>query len=440
MDEDWSISEERGGPASHVLVFDEIVASDREDLVAEAVEFLPSVRGVTAVEHVERNIVEITAPGVPGGHLTRRLRRWWDEAAGQQRSWMAAMDQAARTAAGLAPGFERDGWRLTRVVDAELTHTIVLDHRFGREPDEHVLSVTAAVRLALPERDMHQPVAHHSLDLADRSAFAEVVSGQIRPSLDALPSVDAMLERWGQDRSVEAGGRRPYPAFEALTHGRMLVARGRLPEAHVIYQHHYERTQPRQRAYVLGLVEQLGVPPLTTGVNPHLSAGDETALRDWHAGAAGRAGMLQRLTGVPLDGSRRSLDEVWGRMRLSADRFRTAFGDDKPVLPNSYYGVNASRVTVEPWFRVTVEVLTAYLGMVLTEKEPGTRWALAGDGELGMVLRGGTGLLSRVLGIAELPFEAADDEFDPRRLRRLADDMLRWLGDGRYDPQMELPG
>ncbi|MBG0564083.1 hypothetical protein [Actinoplanes aureus] len=439
MDDEWHISEQRGGPVSHVLLFEEVVASDREDLVAEAVEFLPTVRGVTSVEHVEREIVEIDAPGVPAARLTSILRRWWDAAAKEQRPWMTAMNRAAGTVGDLAPGFQRDGWQLTRVADAELTHVITLDHGFGREPGQHMISITAGVRLTLPDRE-HVTAVYSTLDLADDAALAEVVTGQVLPALDALPSVDAMLARWQEGRSVEAAGRRPYPGHEGELHGRVLVARGRLAEAREVYQRYYEYSLPRQRPYVVRLVEKLGVAALTTGDDPRLSVADERTLAAWPADMAGRIDLLHRMTGVPMDRSRRSLDEVWARLRETPDRFRSTFADTGPALAIPYYGVQSSgdirrgRVPFEPWYRVTVELLTAYLGAVVIAERPGTAWGVAGDGELAMVDRGGTGLLSRVFAVARLPFEAPDDEFDPRRLRRLADDMARWLGEGRYEP------
>jgi hypothetical protein len=239
---------------------------------------------------------------------------------------------------------------------------------------------------------------------------------------------------------VEGAGRRPYLAHEGELHGRVLVARGRLAEAREVYQRYYEYSLPRQRPYVVRLVEKLGVAALTTGDDPRLSVADERTLAAWPADMAGRIDLLHRMTGVPMDRSRRSLDEVWARLRETPDRFRSTFADTEPALAIPYYGVQTSgdirrgRVPFEPWYRVTVELLTAYLGAVVIAGRPGTAWGVAGDGELAMVDRGGTGLLSRVFAVARLPFEAPDDEFDPRRLRRLADDMARWLGDGRYEP------
>ncbi|MEU4621857.1 hypothetical protein AB0G04_18025 [Actinoplanes sp. NPDC023801] len=99
----------------------------------------------------------------------------------------------------------------------------------------------------------------------------------------------------------------------------------------------------------------------------------------------------------------------------------------------SYYGVlgggtDAAAAPRDPWYRVTVELVTAYIGEVVAAQAPGTVWAIGEAGELGLVRRSGTGLPWRVLAIVHRAFGAADDEFDPHRLRRLADDMLRWVG------------
>lgn len=282
VDDEWRISVAPPDEPVSFVVFEEVVAAEREDVVAEAVEFLATVRGVTAVEHVEREIVEITAPGVPAAHLTATLRRWWDAAAKKQRPWMTAMEHAVGTVAGLAPGYERrDGMWLTRVVDAELTHALALDHSFGRGPDEHTVGVSAWVQLTLPGTERFH-VVRRSLDLADEAALVEAVTGDLLPALEALPSVDAMLDRWRDRRSLAVPGYHPYPVYEAELHARVLVARGRLDEAREVYQDAYEREQ------------------------------------------------LRTLTGVDLDGSRRSLEQVWVRLRESADHRRGRAGDGPP--------------------------------------------------------------------------------------------------------------
>jgi hypothetical protein len=92
MAEEWYIDEVESGPVSHVLVFDEGVAVDREDLVAEAIEFLETYPGVTMVEHVEREAVEIAAHAGSTSQLTEAMRRWW-EAAKQE---LASVDDRGR--------------------------------------------------------------------------------------------------------------------------------------------------------------------------------------------------------------------------------------------------------------------------------------------------------------------------------------------------------
>jgi hypothetical protein len=46
----------------------------------------------------------------------------------------------------------------------------------------------------------------------------------------------------------------------------------------------------------------------------------------------------------------------------------------------------------DPWYRVTVELVTAHLGEVVIAQAPGTVWAIGGAGELALVRRSGTGL------------------------------------------------
>lgn len=127
VDDEWRLGETRfGADWSHELVFAEEVAWEREDLVAGMVEFLRTLPGVTAVDHVEREAVVVSAAGVPTGRLSAAVRRRWEEAKKERPPWMAAMDRAARMVEELT-GFQRDGWRLTRVIDSELSHVITLD-------------------------------------------------------------------------------------------------------------------------------------------------------------------------------------------------------------------------------------------------------------------------------------------------------------------------
>lgn len=65
VDDEWRIAEVGpGGPVSHELVFSEDVPVFREDLVAEAVAFLATLPGVTAVERIEREAIALAADAV----------------------------------------------------------------------------------------------------------------------------------------------------------------------------------------------------------------------------------------------------------------------------------------------------------------------------------------------------------------------------------------
>src|SRR5215468_11485018 len=120
MDDEWRIDDVGPrGLASHELVFTEDVAAFREDLLAEAVEFLKTLPGVAAVERVEREIIAMAAHAVPTWQLTEAVRRWWEAAEQQRRPWMIAMDRAAQTVFDLAVAhpYQWHGWELTRVLD-----------------------------------------------------------------------------------------------------------------------------------------------------------------------------------------------------------------------------------------------------------------------------------------------------------------------------------
>jgi hypothetical protein len=458
MAKKWHISEiERGEPlrsdgdvVSHVLVFDEGVAHDRQDLVAEAVKFLQTLPGVTEVEHVEREAVEIAAHAVPTSQLTEAIRRWWKAAQQQKPPWMTAVDRAADIVSTLtaAHGYQRQGWELTLVLDAELTHIIALGHDFGRTPGEHSLTVGAYVRLTLP--DLHSfSVARYTGELNADAELAEAITGRMLPALDALPTVDAMLDRWQDGRSIDEGGRRPYNFPDLWLHTQVLVSRGRLAEARQLYQQDFERVQPRQRQSLLELVARQGVPPLTTATNPHLSVAEEATLAAWQANTTSMVDQLRSVTGLPLDGSTQSVDKLWAWLRDSRDRLQTTFADATPALAMSYYGaltgndIRSGRLPFEPWYRLTVELVTAYLGEVVMAQAPGTQWGIGGDGELAMARHGGTGLLWRVFTITHKGFGAPADQFPPHRLGQLVNDMVRWVNDKQYPPwivRLDVPG
>ncbi|WP_238011849.1 hypothetical protein KZZ52_13510 [Dactylosporangium sp. AC04546] len=404
-DEAWQLGEAgRGDVESHYLVFDEGVASEREDLVGELVEHLATLPGVSAVDWCEREVVLIGAPAVPTARLTEAVRRWWGAAWAQRRPWMVAMDRAAGLVLGRTGGrgYTLDGWELTRVVDGEVAHVITLDHGFGRG-DGHVVSVTARVRVSLPDVH-HVEVSRYTGTLGDDDAL-----GVDLAALDALSTVDDLLAL------------PPEPRL----HARLLVARGRVAEAAVLYQADFDRCMPRQRPHLLRLVESLGVPRPRTGTNPDLSVADEATLEAWRAGTGALTERLRQHTGLRLKGSRRSLVELWTWLR-------TAPGPPpgEPVLPPRFYGMTSryEAEKAEPSVRVTAELVTAYLGEVVIRYTRGTAWTIASDGDLALVRRGGTRLLSRVYGLLQQAPE------DPRRLRRLADEMLVWISDPKHRP------
>lgn len=421
MDDDWRIHEARtAGPVSHELVFSEDVTALREDLVVEAVEFLRGLPGVTTVERVDREAIALATQAVPTGQLTEAVRSWWAAAKQRRTGWMVAMDRTAQTVSGLAGahGFQLRDWELTRVLDPELTQVISLHHRFGEGPGEHTLIVTAYLTLTLPDVQ-HRTVANYCGDLGDEAALISAVTGRILPALQAVSTVDVLVEQ------------SPDPEL----HARLLAARGRLAEARELYQQEFERSTPQQRPVLLQLVERLGVPPLTTAADARLSVAEEATLAAWQANTTTMTGRLSSLSEAGLDGTRGSLDGLWAWLRDSRDRLEREFGDAAPVLAVSYYGmrigndIRQGRVPFQPWYRVTVELVTAYVGGVVAGMQPGTAWGVAGDGELSLVHHSGTGLLSRVFTIAHTAFGAPVEEFDPYRLRRLADDLVRWVND-----------
>jgi hypothetical protein len=460
MPQEWHIHEAKpGGPVSHQLVFEDDVALDRADLVAEAVEFLQTLPGVIDVEHAEEEVIVIAADAVPTSQLTEAMRRWWEVAKQEKRPWMAAVDRAAGIVSDLIAahgyqrhgyqrhGYQRHGWELIRVLDAELTHVIILDHRFHW--GKHWLTVTADIRLPQWQAQMgeaetflpqlQKTVADYSGGLDADGELAEAITGRLLPALDALPSVDAMLDRWQNEQSIKEEGRYSHYPSELRLHARVLVSRGRLTEAQQVYQKDFEHCRPDQRPYLLELAAGQGVPPLTTASNPHLSVTEEATLAAWLANTDSMVDQLRCVTGLRLNGSRRSVDQLWAWLRDSRDRLQTTFAAATPVLGASFYGVltridiQYGRVPFEPWYAVTVELVTAYLGRVVTRRAPGTAWGIGANGELAMARHGGTGLLSSVYyTISHEAFDPPADQFKPHKLRWLVDNMVQRVNDKKY--------
>jgi hypothetical protein len=446
MPEDWHISEVKHVEwLSHVLVFEEGIADARADLVAEAVEFLQTLPGVIEVELDEDEVVGIAADAVPASQLTETLRRWWDAAKQEKRPWIAAFDRAAGILSDLTAkhGYQRNGWELTRVQDAELIHVISLNHGFRR--GTHWLRVTADIRFPLwraqlngTERllpQLDKTVAEYTGGLDADAELAEAVTGRLLPALDALPSVDAMLDRWRNEQSIKEVGRYAHYPSELREHARVLVSRRRLNEAQQVYQKEFERCIPIQRPYLLELAAGQGVPPLTTATNPHLSVTEEATLAAWQANADSMVDQLRSLTGLRLRSSRGSVDKLWAWLRDSRNRLQTTFADATPALTRPYYGLLpgvSAQERFEAWYRVTVELVTAYLGQVVMARAPSTQWAIGNDGDLAMARRGGRGLLRNVYYILYEAFDATGDKFKPHQLLSLVDDMVRWVNDKQH--------
>ncbi|GAA4946700.1 hypothetical protein GCM10025331_37860 [Actinoplanes utahensis] len=336
------------------------------------------------------------------------------------------MDRMIRTVEDLLAGYgyQRADQTLTREVAPGLEHVIVVDHSFGWNPGEHQVGITAAVRLDLSDVPSFNVLDHRG-DLSDGAALATVITDRVLPLLDGLTSVDAMLESWRAQRSIAEDRRQPYPLPERKMHARVLVSLGRLDEAREQYQIAFEQSMPRYREYLLKTVDGLGVPPLATAADRSLTVGEAATLAAW---PGTRTGRLRELTGLALDGSLASLDGLWAWLRGAPAV------DGEPALGRSYYGalvpeIGSGRIPFDPSYRVTVELVTAYVGEVVIGVAPGAVWCIDGEGNLGLARHSATGLLWRVLAITHEAFDAPEEEFDPRRLRRLADDMVRWVND-----------
>lgn len=73
---------------------------------------------------------------------------------------------------------------LTRVLDAQLTHGMVLGHEFGQAPDEHWLT--------LP--DLHSCfVARYTGELEADAELAQAITGRMLPALDTGPTTSRRL-------------------------------------------------------------------------------------------------------------------------------------------------------------------------------------------------------------------------------------------------------
>jgi hypothetical protein len=406
-------------------------------------------------------IILIVARAVPTRDLTDALRRWWSRASQAQRPWQDAMRRATET---LRRALEPEGFqapnpedtqgqeiRMMRFIDDELTHVVRVDHGFPRDGRSrlglagHTIHVTGDLRLAGVER--HATTALSSwpawpphditgivrvtVDIDDEPGLADAATRQLLPAFDVVPHVDALLDLWWQGRSV-------YPSMpgygvgDTRYHAMVLASRGRAGEARDVAQWEFERIRPDQRPYLLELLNALGAGPLTTGTDPRLSLAEERVLGDWDTDLHHTIDRLRELIdgdrdpaairSAHLDGSRRSLDKLWLWLQRSPDYLRRALGNARPALPLEFYGRNwiYSTMMVEPWQRVMVELLAAYLGFAVASRAPGTRWGVAGDGELSLVRRGGATIISRIYTMVGQEFAAQGDVRRGSPLRQYA--------------------
>lgn len=475
MGDAWTIEDlECSGPISHVLVFTEKTAVLREDLVAEAAGFLGTLPGVIAADlsDNEPGVVEIAAAGVPTWDLTAAFRPWWRVACQEQRPWQQSMDRAVAAASNaLEPhGYVRQEWRLTRVVDDEIAHLIDFDHYFGPDSGQHTVTAVGSILLARVDQDTVPTLAPSpsppgseidvvwfGTGLVNERDLVFGMTHQVLPALNAWSSVDRILDVWQRSGSVRTDGRRT-PA-ESRLHAGVLASRGQLLEARDLLQRDFETVQPCQRPTLLRLAARLGVAALTTAANPRISVSEERALRGWEANVGSLIDRLRTLVNqhnVParkrrswmrggrsaqLDGSRDSVEDLWCWLRQSQDHLRAALDDAQPTLPLTFLGFNtrseieAGRMALPPWHRTTVELITAYLGTVVTRQVPGTNWGIAHDGELALVCRGGAGILSRTFGVTRSAFAAPEDHPGHKvTLADLSTDLVRWVNtSGEYE-------
>lgn len=68
-------------PYTHVVSFDDVAASDFDQVVASSAGALEAIDGVTEVEHADREIFYVHAPGVTNAAMTKALKAHWREAA-----------------------------------------------------------------------------------------------------------------------------------------------------------------------------------------------------------------------------------------------------------------------------------------------------------------------------------------------------------------------
>jgi hypothetical protein len=389
VDDDWQFDTVQPGfPVSHALVFSDEIAHMREDLVTDAVTFLESVPGVTGVEHEEREVIVLFAPGLTVAALTATFAAWWSAAIRERRPWQHAMDRAAsRALRVLGPDqWRRDEWRLTRDVDSELSHVVDMEYY------DDTVHLTATLRFTRVPGEL-DGIVHLTFKPGDEAALIAALTDQVLPALP--PGVDPLLALWQGGRTAYRDGRRTYGGLEARMHARVLASRGRLGEARELFQVEFDRLQPTQRPYLLRLVEEHRAGPLRTGTDPRLSIADEQALVAWETAVPAFSDRLRGLVGKRLNESVRSVDKVSRWLQQSQGYARHALDGATPLLPPQFLGRQVHEPG-EPWFLVLVELVAAYVGTVVIRQAPGTAWGVAHDGELALVRAGGANLLSQI--------------------------------------------
>lgn len=449
--------------AGFTVGYDDVLAHEYADLVAESIAVIAAVPGVADVIHEDREIILVRAGGgVTERQITTALDSFWRAAAKKPLPWNETLKTLATAVAPTlkAAGFRKQALRWNRETTPGFVQVIELSRAEAGEGyvgtidvglfDEELARLRH--RWARPKfvGEVDCQVRHSMGTFAltdDPSALRTRLEGEVLPFVDAHPSRRALL-------AAEAEGSR---LLNPIDRAIGLALEGDPATAHGLLQERFDRTQAR--AHIVEVAARLGLPPLATGADPTRSRAEEAFLPQWLAGQERalerfRAAMSDAgIAGAELDGSLGSLEHLRpDRWRPVVAHLQTTEPATAPSplmqLPRgawSHFDRPAiGAVVPNHAVRQLAEDLAAYLGWVLQRAVPPAAWVLQSTGfglAPAMQLPG----RKEAAAVTKVAVEYATAALHPltpeqdrlyRRYHPLRADVDRWLDEAAATPAM----
>jgi hypothetical protein len=296
------------------ITYDDEVAHEHDALVEAVATDLVRMSGVAEVLRDDREVLRVRTT-LDEAELVETVRVLWREAAGLAAPTGPTVKEVASAIAPQlkAAGFRRRGNRWNREPTPGLVHVVevgrqddaVVLHfgvyvaevsrlRFGWSRPAFVDDSLCQVRLGPRDLPPEPPV----------SAFVDAVEREVLPTLDR--------------RRVPGDLLAPEVHLHRLDRAILLRLEGDRRGAQDLLQKAFD--EARARRHVHEVTARCGLDPLVVGSSPVRSRAEDDLLTAWTADARAAVARLRRRTGLRLDGSLGSLDEIDRILRPLVER------------------------------------------------------------------------------------------------------------------------